>query len=98
VNPTAAEEILNIIMLDDYVQRKQALADWSRRWLTTMHVEMNTEEEIGGGSGYAVKLVLLRKIWSALIHDEVNVLHWFQANPKNLTCEMHCIMQKPRVL
>jgi len=39
VNPTAAQEFMDLLMLDDYVARKRAGDDWTRKWIATVMLE-----------------------------------------------------------
>jgi len=101
VNSRAAEELLNLIMLDDFVQRRQTLDTWSRRWITTMHVEYTHD----GTAPDAMVIphareVLLLKILDGLRADEVKVLLWGKlvGDDNTFACEMHCVMQEPRSL
>lgn len=101
MNPRAAQELLDLIMLDEFVARRKALDDWSRRWVTTMHVEFVPEPAVSVRNPEvlrAARRVLLTNILDGLAQDEVHVLHWGHLikNPNSLACEMHAIMQEPR--
>lgn len=82
-------------MLDEFVARRKALDDWSRRWITTLHVEAVHVNHLPARK---VQKELLTQILNGLVQDEVNVLHWGELidNPDSLACEMHVIMQEPR--
>jgi hypothetical protein len=96
MNPRAAKELLDVIMLDEFVARRKALDDWSRRWVATMHVEALNVHSLSEARG--AKKQLLTEILNGLVQDEVNVLHWgpLIGNKNSLACQMHVIMQEPR--
>lgn len=101
MNPRAAQELFDLIMLDETVARRKALDDWSRRWITTMHTEFIPEPGTSmrePAVQRAARLVLLTNILDGLVQDEVHVLHWGHliGNKNSLACEMHAIMQEPR--
>src|SRR3954469_19100685 len=98
MNPRAAKELLDVIMLDEYVARRKALDDWSRRWIATMHVEALNVHNLS--EAREAKKQLLTEILNGLVQDEVNVLHWGHliSNNNSLACEMHVVMQQPREL
>ena len=101
MNRRAAEELLNLIMLDDFVQRRQALDTWSRRWLTTMHVEYTHDGTVPDAIVLShARKILLRKILDGLSTDAVKVLLYgrLPENFNTIVCEMHCVMQEPREL
>jgi len=101
MNPQAAQELLNLIMLDDFVARKQALDNWSRKWIATLHVEHIHDGTLPDElvSPHA-RAILLRSIFNELNKDEVSALFWGKLadNPHSLVCQMHVILQKPRDL
>jgi hypothetical protein len=39
VTPQAAQELLDLIMLEDFVARRKALDAWTRRWIATARVD-----------------------------------------------------------
>lgn len=104
MNSQAAKELLDLIMLDDYVARKQALDDWSRRWLATMHVEFKWDGSRKLAPGALFEIVksgqeeLLRLVLKGLQEDRIHVLHWGKLpdDDNSIVLEMHCVMQKPR--
>lgn len=101
MNPRAAKELLDVIMLDEYVARRKALDDWSRRWVATMHTEFIP----GPGASMrdpavaqVARQTLLTNILDGLVQDQVHVLNWgpLIGNKNSLACQMHVIMQEPR--
>jgi hypothetical protein len=105
MNKQAAKELLDLIMLDEFVARREALNLWSRRWIATMYVEAAVDgNALFGGilDGQATNGIL-REIFAGLMHDEAHVLNWGNPADENgkprknvLACEMHCIMQVPK--
>lgn len=98
MNPQAAQEILDLIMLDDYVARKQALDDWSRKWIATLYVEATHHNRIT-----QTREVLMEQIYTALRANEIHSINFGMPVGANgtldtnlLACEMHVILQKPR--
>lgn len=39
MTPKAAEELLQVVMYDDFVDRRKALDHWTKRWVATLEVE-----------------------------------------------------------
>lgn len=79
MNPRAAQELLDLIMLDEFVARRKALDDWSRRWVATMHTEFIP----GPGASMrdpavaqVARQTLLTNILDGLVQDQVHVLNW----------------------
>lgn len=102
MNSSAAKELLDVIMLDEFVARRKALDAWSRRWIATMHVEFVHDGETPKGElpelYREAKKLLLTEIFDGLARDEVHVLHWGRliSNKNSLACEVHFVMQEPR--
>lgn len=84
MTPPAAEELLNVIMLDDFVARRKALDTWTQRWIATMEVNME-----GINHGHTKSSQALA-IGSALLQDEVPAVAWGE-RPR-----MHVLLQNPR--
>lgn len=102
MNPRAAQEFLDLIMLDDFVERKRAADDWARRWIATMHVEFVHDGTCSESQKPALykraTSTLLRQIFDMLKDDEVHALNWgcLVNDPNSLAAEMHVILQEPR--
>lgn len=98
MNQVAAQEILDLIMLDDYVARKQALDAWSRKWIATLYVDAPHH-----GMLAQAKIEIMTKIFTALMANELDSINFGMPvgedgnlDRTRLACEMHVILQKPR--
>jgi hypothetical protein len=71
VNPQAAEELLEVIMCDDYVARRRGLDMWMKRWISELvatHPQPKVLDETYG------KESLSRMARAALSSDAVDFL------------------------
>lgn len=96
MTPPAAEELLNVIMLDDFVARRKALDAWTRRWIATMEVDYVWD----GGMSRAIALAigrreLLKEMARSFAKDEVSALGWVE-DERALLLRLHVLLQKPR--
>src|SRR5882762_1830335 len=112
MNPRAAKEISEIIMLDDFVARKKALDDWSRKWIATCMVEypvslsMVRNLEKNYGLQYATtmaKAAIIGRMLEGIAGDEsVKAMRWEvsdnedQGRTRMTRVEMHVVLQEPR--
>lgn len=112
MNPTAAQELLDLIMLDDFVARKQALDNWSRKWIATCMVEypvslsMVRNLEKNYGLQYATtmaKAAIIGRMLEGIAGDEsVKAMRWEvsdnedQGRTRMTRVEMHVVLQEPR--
>lgn len=98
MNQQAAKELMQCMMPEDFVQRRDALNNWSRKWCTTLHVEFTHDGTQPDSVVWPVaKEVLTRKIFEGLMADSVNVMLWGKlvGDDNSFACEMHVIKQKP---
>lgn len=87
MTPQAATELLDVIMLDDFVTRRAALDTWARRWVATMEVLTDAK---------AWRTVLSLKMVQGLMADEVHAVQW-DANGALKGLRMFVLLQEPRV-
>lgn len=86
MTPPAAEELLNVIMLDDFVARRKALDAWTRRWVVVLEVNM------AGIDRADTKVAQAMGVGACLAQDEVPAVAW------GVRPRMHVLLQKPREL
>lgn len=86
MTPQAATELLDVIMLDDFVARRDALDTWIRRWVATMEVLTDAK---------AWRTVLSLKMVQGLMEDEVHAVQW-DANGALKGLRMFVLLQEPR--
>ena len=104
MSPQAAKELLDLIMLDDYVTRKKALNNWSRRWIATLQLDYTLAP-----SGFAYndsayqalenvsREVLIVRMVKGLLANAVPALRWTTSEDGSQTrVELHVVLQEPR--
>ena len=85
----AAEELVDLIMLDDFVARREALRRWEERWMATMHLETEfmtplkllplVEKQAAIQS--AVK-TMTKKMLNGLSDDSQHVTQWYYGDDR----------------
>jgi len=109
VSPQAAKELLDLIMIDEYVARKKALDNWSRRWIATMQLDYEISATLEHAYGARVsqefdriaRQTLISKMTHGLLTNDVPALRWSTSlieGGRSLRVEMHVVLQEPRVL
>lgn len=94
MTPPAAEELLNVIMLDDFVARRKALDVWTRRWVATMEVLNN-----GTSGPHGARAEMLNEVAEGLLVDAVGCVEFGKRVGKmGYALRMHVLLQKPREL
>lgn len=95
MTPPAAEELLSVIMLDDFVARRKALDIWTRRWVATMELK-----NAGLSGRHGAKAAMLNEVAGALLVDVVGCVEFGVDTDTNLgyMMRMHVLLQKPREL
>lgn len=103
MNHKAAQELLDMVMIDDLVERRAALDTWSRRWVAQLHVEMPYDGLRTPVALSAARALLMRKIFKAIMDDSVNATNfgWPAGDDGKpmydvLVAELHVILQEPR--
>jgi hypothetical protein len=104
MTPKAAEELLNIIMLDDFVARREGLDRWSRRWLATM--EVTHVQQLGlipkgyqGDLDAMARAALTEEILRGLLKNELPAMGWAThegRTTREVVARMHVVLQEPR--
>lgn len=111
MNPTAAKEISDLIMLDDFVARKHALDNWTRKWIATIMLEhpaplhqVRAMEKFHGKEAVAsmARVALLERMLTGIVVDNnvkgVRVEVEESAQTRTTRLEMHVVLQEPREL
>lgn len=108
MNSRAATELMAIVMLDDFVARRDAMNNWSRRWVATVRLSHPAsrdvvrvfEERFGGKADEAARYALTDKLVRGMVEDQsVAALRWERAEGEKsivTTVEMNVILQEPR--
>lgn len=93
MTPPAAEELLNVIMLDDFVDRRKALDAWTRRWIATAEIVHSRH-----ASQLEAKVYMLQELVEGLLTDAVNVLEFGKVPTGDWAMRLRTLRQKPREL
>lgn len=93
MTPPAAEELLNVIMLDDFVARRKALDTWTRRWIATAEIVHDRH-----ASQLVAKVNMLQELLEGLLADEMNVVEFGKVPTGDWAMRLHTLRQKPREL
>lgn len=91
MTPPAAEELLNVIMLDDFVDRRKALDTWARRWVATAKIVHSRHS-----SQLEAKVAMFQELLEGLLTDEVNVVEFGKMPTGHWAMRLHALRQKPR--
>lgn len=113
MNPQAAQELLDLIMLDDFVERKKSLDTWSRKWIATMELVqrvdlkrcLDTERTVNGGAHRLenmARAAIIDRMLVGLMDDAVGATKIEKTddqekNVRTYTLHMHVVLQRPRV-
>lgn len=76
MNVKAAEELVDLIMIDDYVARRKALDTWNRRWIATAEVFGRWEQGAPVEIRKAVVNDIRGEIFDGLVADHAKVVLW----------------------
>lgn len=110
MNSRAAEELMACMMHDDFVQRRKALDDWSRRWVASVRLSHPASKDAVrvfeqmriGAAEDAARYALTDKLVRGMVEDQsVKALRWERfENERSVitTVEMNVILQEPREL
>lgn len=109
MNTEAANELLNIILRDDYVSRREGLNTWTRRWIATMQISHPVNKDMveaaeqlfPGRIDELAKQALAQRMAVGLVANEVKAVSFVIADGEKIrvtSMEMHIILQEPRTL
>lgn len=108
MTPKAAEEMLSLIMLDDFVARRAALDTWTRRWVATFEVSHVADMEgvrmldrhFPGKAKLAAKSALAAKTVEALVDDECRAVEFDTYDEgdtiRHHTLKLRVLLTEPR--
>lgn len=107
MNTTAQKELLDVIMLDDFVVRREALTKWVLRWVGTLKCDVfmpNSKRQAAraedpAGFDYMEKAALLDKIFEGVLNAPVKVVSMkVEEGVTNttVTAKIYTILQEPR--
>lgn len=91
MTPPAAEELLNVIMLDDFVDRRKALDVWTRRWIATAEIVFDR-----GATQLEAKTGMLGELMEGLLTDEVRALEFGKVPTGDWCMRLHTVRIVPR--
>lgn len=88
----ALEELVELIMLDDFVQRRKALDTWTSRWIATAHVEHPVPPALAGlASEEAAKTALTFKMVQGMMEGGGNSPIMYGVTEKGGTKTRHVL-------
>lgn len=82
MTPQAANELIDVLMLEDLVERRRALDKWVERWTSTLEIVHTADaagvaalnREFPGKADLVAKIAICAKMVEGLIEDECNAV------------------------
>ncbi len=101
--PTWANELIQIIMLDDFVDRRKALDVWVARWVATADVYHPTTSEMeqlfqatwGDRAKMSRRAALAEKLVDAFMRNEIGAVGYYE-NEQAVGARLMCLLLNPR--
>lgn len=96
MTPQAAQELTDLIMLDDYVARRNGLDAWTKRWVATVHIVTEYDPRKAKSKAFidVVRESSIERLVTGLDDEAIPVLHW-KVSDVQAALSMHVLRQEP---